>query len=901
MARPPRKQRIYANKKNLSGCIQTFLEGLDALELNTVMNEEMTKAQIKKWGEKEVQKMAVELDKLTNPNGAYKMAEGEATQFLLKRFEDNHAEWFKGEKEKLIVHYTRMNDLFALLERQDYNISDFASAIFGSFRHHTGRINKGSIAEHQKRQFEMLKKPYDEDIQDIALAYKMPSEDVADYLMNPDKIKLVRDAYEAETPRADKNATKEAQIAVDVALAYRKLNDNILKTFRKYGVIIPDLKNYYFTSQVHDAGKMKTVEPTLMQEKMGISLNDFEKLTGIEKSNMSKMLWKKTINDLIDWQKSFMDAKTSTQDERDKVLDEMYASIMGETATGARPSEFVSKGYYNWVVGKKRQIFWKDSDSYVKYQAHYGTPNLIKHTARVINNASKNLAVFSVLGPRPEEVFKKLVTKLGERNPEILEKDYPKGTPARIKKILDATFPKYKSAALDDLSNWFKYFTTHVSSESQATAARVSAGFKLASSAKVIANLGLNSLPDMMLLRGVMKNLKTGEASSRTLRALSRYFLKSKRAESEKVLSMLGSLNRNLNHEVLYHSLRADVAAGETGAKTQKLSHYLNHRGGIETLDGVLKGTVHMAYSESLANNMDKEFKNLDPELYYKMHSHQILPEEWDGLRKHQSLVMEEKGVKYFLPFEINKLSDKDIGDIYGIKPTSKKTIELRRHDLTVKMHSFLQYQSEYVVPELNAVSDRFLEGVINSWGVSNSVGPQFAMRIVWQFKNWMMNFSSNVLKRIFQQEHKTIQSQAWDMAQLLVPLGATYTAMNYFTAYIHNQKRPGKKGESEIATVSKELLENTVDQLGILSLIANQFSARPRSLAPAASFYGHLGSNVLGILSPGETYTRWDYLSRLLGEFADISPATSYFYNHFMSQVLESDNFKNRHRPESW
>ena len=103
MARPTKKQRIYANKKNLRGCVKAFLDGLDALELTEEMGEKLSKKQIKQWGDKEIYKMAVELDKKTDPNGPFKQSETEATAELLKRFEENHAEWFKGEKEKLIV------------------------------------------------------------------------------------------------------------------------------------------------------------------------------------------------------------------------------------------------------------------------------------------------------------------------------------------------------------------------------------------------------------------------------------------------------------------------------------------------------------------------------------------------------------------------------------------------------------------------------------------------------------------------------------------------------------------------------------------------------------------------------------------------------------------------------
>ncbi len=897
MARPTKKQRIYANKKNLRGCVKAFLDGLDALELTEEMGEQFSKKQIKQWGEKQVHQMAVELDKKTDPNGPFKQSETEATAELLKRFEENHAEWFKGEKEKLIVHYVRLNDLFALLERQDYNIKDFISAVFGSMRHHTGRINKGSIAEMEKITFGIMKKPYDEGIENVAIKYKLKPQEVLNYLAEAEKIKMVRDAYEAETTIAPKGASLEARVAIDVAQVYRELNDNILKTFRKYGVIIPDLKNYYFTAQVHDAVKMKVVNRDLMNEVMGLSAESFDKMSGIKKADLSKILWKKFTTSLIDWDKSFLELETGTAAQRDKVLEEMYNDIIQDTSTGKRPGEMVSRDYYSFVKGKRRQIFWKDSDSYVKYQTYYGTPNLINHTEQLIKKSSKNLAVFSVLGPKPEEVFSKIKQRLIEKNPAIMERDYHKIIPQKIRKKIDEALPKFTSDAIVDMQNWFDHFTKHVGSSPDATVSRISLMLKFGPAVRVMRNLGMNSLPDLMLLRGVAQNLKSGTASSRVLKTAGEYFLRSNEKENNETRKLLGRINTNLSNEAMYQALGADVEAGVKGAKIRKLAHYLNEKGGIHRFDELLKSTVHMTYSQNVAENLGKALKDVPEELYYKLHAHQILPEEWEGIGKFKKAVIEKNGEKYFVPFEIGKMTDKEIGDIYGVKTTSKKTIDLRRHDLAVKMHSFLMYQSEYVIPELNAPADRALQGIMRSGGIAKVPGAQTVLHLVWQFKNWMSNFTFTVLRRIWQQEHKTIQSQVWDMAQILVPLGASYTALNYWTALVQNRKFPGKKREALAVTLAKETLQNTVDQLGLLKLLADQFTNHPRSAAAALSFYGHLGADIKGIVSPSQRLTRGDYLSRLLGEFANITVPTSALYNHFASKLFESHNQIREHR----
>ena len=137
-------------------------------------------------------------------------------------------------------------------------------------------------------------------------------------------------------------------------------------------------------------------------------------------------------------------------------------------------------------------------------------------------------------------------------------------------------------------------------------------------------------------------------------------------------------------------------------------------------------------------------------------------------------------------------------------------------------------------------------------------------------------------------------------MAQLMIPLGAIYTAINHGRLLASNKKQPFKKhagiGEKSLV-IGEELIKETFGQLGVLDLIWSQFSSRPRSLFPAAQFYGHLGQNIAGIFSPAKRHTRGDYISRLLGEVADTSLPTEMLWNWLGAKYFESNNERRRVR----
>ena len=873
-------QRVYSNKKNLRGCIEAFIKGIDALELIDVTGEKNAKQKIKQFGESQVQKMAVELDKLTDVKGPHKLDVATAQKQILDRFVKSHRDWFESAKKKHLISYLKLNNLYALAKQQGYNIKDFISAVFGSNQHSTATINKGSIVEKATTFKKVLLAPFYDELEKVAEKHKLGSK-IAEYLTNKEKIKLVWDAYRDETLGTDVEAATdrarlEKSIAADVAFALRNLNDNILKQHRHYGVEIPDLKNFFFTTQRHNATKMTTPTLELLKSAAGMTERQFQRLSESKQVNIAKQIWKKVIYSKIDWDKSFRELEVASDAAKGRALDGVWAKIMSETATGSRPQEFVTTSFHSWVEGKERQIFFKSGEDYATYNFHYGTPNLISHLNNVVTTSGKNLAVFEALGPNPEHAFEHISKKLEAENPAN-EKTKNK---------------------IRDLKDWFDHYTTHVNNNYDMTTSRIIQLAKFLPALKVGASLGLNSTPDFMSLRANLKSLNLGKGEHKVLESVFNYFFKSANKEQIAELSkMFGDVNHEFSSAILYESRMADVTNGAPGAKLSKLAHQVNSWGNIHHLDNMIKLAVHSSYSRKMADSFNTKWENLGEELRLKFQQHQISEKEWDGIRGVSANVKKVGSRKYFAPFEINKMSDKQIGDIYGLKSTSKHTIATLRNDLTVKMNGFISYQSNYVIPEMNAASDRQLQNALT--GARNMPSLQVAYHLLFQFKNWSINLSSVVLRRIYQQEHKSYTSRALDYANLTVGMGAAYTALNYFQALVHNRKMPGADEENQLWAVTKETLQNTFDQLGVMQMIANQFTDNPRTASAAATFYHHLLTNIGGIVSPGERYTRGDYLSRLLGQFADANVYTAFLHNWLFSKVLESPAWRQHYRGE--
>ena len=863
--------RLAKNATRLSGCVQVFLEGLDALELINEAGESVSAEELKKFGVSHVNEMANRMDELTSLPDGKALSIDMAMHTVLKEFESMHREWFKAQKGYFLVNFRKLDSAYALAKKNGYDIDATSSSWFGSNDHRADLTNKGSIAELTQLFGQRTLKPLVDGLEEIGKKYGIGA-NVGQYFTKKDLIAKVFDAYRS-------NATTKGVASVEVARVLREFNDSILRQYRQYGVVIPDLAEEFFTHQVHDPVKMTTPNPELSQQVLGISAAEYARQAAIPGRNIAKLTWKKYMAKVINWERSFEGSKKATGAEQEDILDAMWKEVIGVAVSGERPGSMRFNSFPNWVKGRKRQIFFNNGADFADHGVHYGTPNLINHIFNYTRSTSKNLAVFHTFGPNPEYVFNKVKKDLADNNPETL-----------------ATAKK-----LEKMQGWFDYYTKHVDGKMDLTTQTITQMVKFGIGAKVSLSLGLKSTPDLYLLHANVRNLKLGDANGRVLKAMHNYFFKGiKGEESQKLAGMFSHVNDHFTQALLFQSKQADVVHGGRGAKMNKLSYQLAQWGGIHNLDESLKLGVRSAYSEKLALSRKLAFEDLEPELKFKLNQHGITPQEWQAIAATDTNFKTLDGKSYFAPFEVAKMSDLDISHLYGIKPSSKVTIDLLRNDLAMKSNAFISYQSNYVVPELNAAADKAMKGFVATRDYQEKPTIQAIFQLAYQFKSWSLNFLNNTLKRILQQDHKTYPQRAWDMAQLMIPLGAIYTAINHGRLLASNKKQPFKKhagiGEKSLE-IGMEIIEETFGQLGVLDLIWSQFSSRPRSLFPAAQFYGHLGQDIKGIFSPAKGHTRGDYISRLLGEVADTSLPTEMLWNWLGAKYFESNNERRRVR----
>jgi predicted metalloenzyme YecM len=865
--------RLAKNSTRLSGCVQVFLEGLDALELMDEHGTSVTAKELKQFGVRHVQDMANDMDERMYPRKGKGVGLDTAMAEVLTKFEGMHREWFKAQKGYFLIKMLKLDEAYGLIKKNNGKIKQVQSGLLTSADMSSTGVNKFGLPEISSEFYSDLMGLFNTSLEKIGEKYKIGG-DVLQYLTKKDLIAKVFDAYRSE-------ATTKGVVSVEVAQALRELNNSVLRLFRHYGVTVPDLGEYFFTHQIHDATKMSTPNTQLLADVLGLSPEEVRRATGstanLPAPNLAKKLWKTFTLNKIDWEKSFEGSKKETRGERMKLLEDMWQEVMGLATSGERPGVFRPNSFASWVKGKQRQIFFTDGDAYAEYQTHYGTANLINHIDNMVTSSSKNLAVFSKFGPNPEYVFGKVMERLKEMNPDTLK----------------------TSKELAKMQGWFDHFTKHVNAKVDLNAQAIAQIAKFVPGAKVAFSLGLNSTPDFYLMQANLQSMKLDRPSQHVVKSMGDFFFRRLGSDQNRELQKkFSNVNHHFSQALLYQSKIADVRAGLPGAKTRKLAYQFGSWGGIHSLDLSIKLGTKLAYAETVASNRNVGFESLPLELKLKLRQHQFSPAEWDGIRSESKNFAANGEYMMFAPLEVGKMSDSAIANIYGIKPTSKITIQSLRNDLTMKSAAFINHQANYVIPEMNAPVERLTKQIMSSSFVQEHPSALVAFQMMYQFKNWSLNFVMTTLKRIVYQKHKTYPQRVWDMATLMLPLGGIYALINHMSLVASNKKQPWKKHATfaeKALTVGGEVFESALGQLGVMNLIFSQFSTHPRNLFPSVSFFGHLGRSAFGAAFPSKTHTHGDYLARIMGEVADTNVITEAFYNYLVRHHLDSRREESR------
>lgn len=851
-----KRKTFKSIKQNLGPCVQGFIDALKDIELTDTLGAEATEAQIKKWGQQQVHNMAREIH-----NATLGGEDINAAAFRVREeFKKSHYEWFKKHKSDTLRDYLSQNDLFGKAKQLKYNMRSLTSAIFSNQFHGVLENTKGAIPTIAKEFSDRIWGKFQEDFAAAATKLKMQYSELSEYLTQESKQAQVFDAYraksEANTPEAN------------VARILRSFNDDILKLLRSHGVIIKDLEEFFFTSQRHNIEKMQNPGAELWGEMLG---KPKEGMTEAERYQATKKIYAKSTEPLVDWDRSFLDDKKDTIDERYKILERTYDNIIADKAELGRPKYATVESFASYVKGLKRQMHFKDGESWAKYNQNMGIDDLAVHLKKVSNNAGSNAAVFSVFGPRPQRVFNALLQELRDKLPKTTK----------------------TNKELQDFQDWFKYYTENTSTVPDMTTSRILNFLKAIPNVLMLGTLGLKSLPDAWTMYSHMKSENFANAGQETLQALGQFFNKTARAQNEDLIKMFGMAHQSFASAMGEVSAATTVNFGPRGQWLAKTLHYLESKGKIGIWDEIMTLAVTASWSKRLRSLADTGYGELPVEVKNLFTQFNISPKEWEGVRNYKKAHQDMHGESYYAPWEIMKMPLEELGKIYNLPATSKITLQRARNNLVVKLNSAMKYQANYVVPRENAPMGlayaRHREAAYRSGSV---------FYIMWelaaQYKNWAFNFSSLALGRI-KDGNGTLMTKIGRGAHLLVGLGAVTTFIDYMLGIAGNQVSKFYDPDKPVLSIGEELAKNTVRSAGAwgvgLQLIEG-FYGGGSNLAAAGSLT-RIARDIyhLGVPKRGDSYT--DSVSNLLGSGAKITLPTYMAYNYFIAPLLNDNNAK--------
>ena len=229
------------------------------------------------------------------------------------------------------------------------------------------------------------------------------------------------------------------QAARELAQAWEKAAEFLRLSFNKAGGDIPKRQGGYMP-QVHDNAAIR---------KAGLDT------------------WKSFIRPLLDEENmvSFKTGKPMSATEFDKVLDEVWETIATE---GFSKIKQTSVGGQGKSLARRRQdhrfLKFKDADSFMKYNAEFGSGDVFTTMMNHIDGMSRDVALLEILGPNPNSTIRFLRTQVTKQAKEIDAKNNNSKASSKLQ------------GAFDKFDDMFDYISGKAHTPSNEAVARTFAG-----------------------------------------------------------------------------------------------------------------------------------------------------------------------------------------------------------------------------------------------------------------------------------------------------------------------------------------------------------------------------------------------------------------------------------------
>lgn len=336
--------------------------------------------------------------------------------------------------------------------------------------------------------------------------------------------------------------------------------------------------------------------------------------------------WKETIRDLLDREFMVDEAGRPLSDEQfEEALDAVYETISTGGLNKAKGLSVPRLGKkLSRKGGEKRFLYFKDADSWMKYQNRFGRGNVFDALTDYINMMSNDIAVMETLGPSPRNTFDFLLNKAK------LEEDLTGPQEAFNNAVFKVAAGQVNGGELTSAADALES-TRNVLTSVTLGGAFISA---LSDSGFVAMTAKMNGIAPLKVIRQQMALMRPDNEADRIFG------------------TRLGLTAENAARQTAANRYADTYGTG----KAAKLAEGVMRASGLEAWTNAARKAFGMEFSALLADNFQKSFAGLETGLQDAFGRYGITEQDWDGFRNQPPLMLrgapyadmtQEGGVKF--------------------------------------------------------------------------------------------------------------------------------------------------------------------------------------------------------------------------------------------------------------
>ena len=406
--------------------------------------------------------------------------------------------------------------------------------------------------------------------------------------------------------------------------------------------------------------------------------------------------------------------------------------------------------------------------------------------------------------------------------------------------------------------------------------------------------MGINSFGDVGVLLPFLRAMNSSEKAKTVMHAFSHFFFKQTRENDQPFLDLFNMASAAFNDAITEVTLNSEHSNLEVNRNLGQATHFMSKLGRLSIWDQAFKAAVAKTMSKKFLSEKHLLYKDLPTETKDIYTQFNITEAEHNYLRNVNVAEVRLGDQGYLAPREYEKLTDKQLSEMYGISPRKKVTLDQLRLGLATKFNAAMMYQSNYVVPELNARGDR----LYNEFQITNAkAGP--AAYVLWellaQYKKWSFNYSVNVLGRI-NQGRGTKTSKIAQNLEVAVGTGAVMMMLDYLKAAVTNQPVRDYDKDHPITSSAKHLAKSTVANFGVWGMVLNasfgmltgqQVGVKAAGMSIATKWL----HDFFGVVAPGPRGNRFDNVLTLGRDVANLNVGWGAVLNQVLAQMYTKDD----------